>query len=304
MVVGIIGNGLVIIVYKTRFRRSNHRYFILFVAVADFLACAIGMPFLIASLRLPYLMSSSAACKIVRCFHYFVNNSSGLLLVVIAIERFRKIVHPFKKQLSVRQTLFLCYAVFFISIAMAVPAPIVYKAVVVETGVANITGLQCYVDDRYHNWFEIYQAILMVEALLSIAIIAVLYSFIVRKLCTNDQFMQAIKSMNSASSGSNRSGNSRDDYSQDNYGETESPQPSEICRQEFIQNSDGNENGLPSSPLKSLNHLTGSAETVSIGSKHSGRQTLLEKVRRYSKCFKRARRGTVSSHAQYIRCNP
>ncbi|WAR15869.1 CCKAR-like protein [Mya arenaria] len=191
MVVGVFGNTLVILIYKTKFRRSNHRYFILFLAVTDFVACVTGMPFLVASLRLPYLMTSSVTCKTLRYFHYFVNNCSGLLLVVIAIERFRKIVRPFKRQLTTRQTLYLCYGTMFISAIMAVPAPIYFDATDIDT---------------------------------------------VRKLCTSDQFVQAMKSMRSVSSmDSGRKGiNSLEDHSVDIM-DTETPTHSEISQEPSVK---------------------------------------------------------------------
>ncbi|WAR15853.1 GASR-like protein [Mya arenaria] len=236
MVVGVFGNTLVILIYKTKFRRSNHRYFILFLAVTDFVACVTGMPFLVASLRLPYLMTSSVTCKTLRYFHYFVNNCSGLLLVVIAIERFRKIVRPFKRQLTTRQTLYLCYGTMFISAIMAVPAPIYFDATDIDTGVQNITGKQCYVSPSSKKGFEMFNFILMLEAFASMVIFAVLYSLIVRKLCTSDQFVQAMKSMRSVSSmDSGRKGiNSLEDHSVDIM-DTETPTHSEISQEPSVK---------------------------------------------------------------------
>lgn len=201
IITGFVGNLMVLLVYKTKFRRSNHRYFILFLAALDFLACVTGMPFLVASLSLPYLMTSSALCKSMRYFHYLVNNSSGLLLLVISVERFRKICHPLKTQLNVRQTLRLCYGTIFFSAVIAIPAALLYGASTIHTGVGNITGYQCYVDDTLETpiLFEIYQGVLMIETISCIVVFIFLYAFIIRKLWTSDQFIQAMRSMQSRS---------------------------------------------------------------------------------------------------------
>lgn len=197
MVLGIFGNLLVFLIYKMKYRRSTHRYFILFLAALDFLACATGMPFLVASLTLPYLMPYPQLCKSFRYVHYLVNNSSGLLLLVISIERFRKICHPFKKQITHRQTLYLCYGTIFLSAIIAIPAALFYGSNKIETGINNLTGHQCYVDESHEDsiLFQIYQSALLLETCVCVVIFIVLYAFIVRKLLTSDQFLQAMRSM-------------------------------------------------------------------------------------------------------------
>lgn len=197
MVIGIFGNLLVLVVYKKKFRRSNHRYFILFLAALDFTACSTGMPFLIASLRLPYLMPYAKLCKSMRYIHYLVNNASGLLLLVISVERFRKICHPFKSQITHRQILYLCYGTVFFSAVIAIPAAIFYGSSEIQTGINNLTGHQCYVDDAQKEsiLFELFQGLLLLETLLCIIIFIILYIFIVRKLWSSDQFLNAMRSM-------------------------------------------------------------------------------------------------------------
>lgn len=199
MVVGITGNLLVVIIYKRNYRRSNHRYFILFLAIIDLLACSTGLPFLIVSLRLPYLMTSAVACKLLRYFHYLANNSSGLLLVVISVERYRKICRPFKIQWSPKQILYLCIATVIISAIIAIPAPIFFGKSKVETGIGNITGYECYIDEKYKgtNMMEIYNEILMSETVICIILFIILYIFIIRKVKQSDQFLTAMRSMRS-----------------------------------------------------------------------------------------------------------
>lgn len=198
IVVGSLGNLLVLLVYKKKFRRSNHRYFILTLAALDLLACTTGMPFLVASLRLPYLMYSSVLCKSMRYSHYLVNNSSGLLLLVISIERFRKICHPLKKQLSTKHILYLCYGTMLISAIIAIPAPIFYTASDIDTKIGNLTGKQCYVERtvKESTLFEIFQALLLMESIICIVVIIILYVLIARRLWTSDQFINAMRSAN------------------------------------------------------------------------------------------------------------
>lgn len=199
MVIGIIGNLLVVYIYKRNYRRTNHRYFILFLASIDLLACCTGLPFLIASLRLPYMMSSAIVCKVLRYCHYLANNSSGLLLVVISVERYRRICRPFNVQWSPRQILYLCIATVVVSALIAIPAPIFFGKSVIDTGIGNITGYQCYIDERFKgtHMMEVYNEILMSETVICIFLFIVLYVFIIRKVRQSDQFLSAMRSMKS-----------------------------------------------------------------------------------------------------------
>jgi len=87
MVVGIIGNLHVLVVYSLRIKPSNHRVFILVLAMIDFTTCVIGMPFILVDLAHPLTFTLTAACKILRFLNYFVATSSLMLMVVIAAER-------------------------------------------------------------------------------------------------------------------------------------------------------------------------------------------------------------------------
>ena len=199
MVVGITGNSLVLIIYKRNYRRTSHRYFILFLAMIDLLACSTGLPFLIASLRFPYLMTSNIACKVLRYFHYMANNSSGLLLVIISIERYRKICRPFKTQWTPRQILYWCIITVLVSAIIAVPSGIFFGKSVIETKIGNITGYECYIDEHFKGThvMEIYMEALMGETVVCIILFIVLYVLIIRKVRQSDQFINAIRSMRS-----------------------------------------------------------------------------------------------------------
>lgn len=87
MTIGIIGNAHVLFVYTCRMKPSNHRIFILTLAVLDMITCIIGMPFIIVDLRNPLTFSMVSACKVLRFINYFICASSAFLLTVIAVDR-------------------------------------------------------------------------------------------------------------------------------------------------------------------------------------------------------------------------
>lgn len=87
MTIGIIGNSHVLFVYAFRMKPSNHRIFILTLAVLDMITCIIGMPFIVVDLRNPLTFTMVSACKVLRFVNYFICISSALILTVIAIDR-------------------------------------------------------------------------------------------------------------------------------------------------------------------------------------------------------------------------
>ncbi|KAH3851329.1 hypothetical protein DPMN_093809 [Dreissena polymorpha] len=88
MTAGIFGNLHVLYVYVFRMKSSNHRVFILTLAILDFITCVVGMPFILVDLRNPLTFTPVAACKILRFVNYFITGSSAGLLIVIAVDRY------------------------------------------------------------------------------------------------------------------------------------------------------------------------------------------------------------------------
>ncbi|KAK3601284.1 hypothetical protein CHS0354_040464 [Potamilus streckersoni] len=184
MILGFFGNILVVYIYRKKFRRSNHRYFILCLALLDLIGCLIGGSYMTYSLRMPYMMTSSAICKISRYFHYLVNHGSAILLLVIAVERFIKICRPFQRQFSHRQTFLLCIFSIGFSTVASIPAAVLYGDSTIKTGVKNISGTTCFITDEYHNstFSKLFIIYLFVETVAITIVMGVLYTFIIREL--------------------------------------------------------------------------------------------------------------------------
>ncbi|XP_052249837.1 uncharacterized protein LOC127857481 [Dreissena polymorpha] len=66
MIVGVLGNILVVYIYTIKYSPSTYRSFILWLGWIDLIACTVGMPLLIYSLMYPYMFPSEAACKTLR----------------------------------------------------------------------------------------------------------------------------------------------------------------------------------------------------------------------------------------------
>ncbi|CAG2189884.1 unnamed protein product [Mytilus edulis] len=100
MITGVVGNTIVLYIYKFRFKRSTPRIFILSLAAFDLITCLLGMPYHILDMLYPYLFVWDTVCKVLSFALTFTILASIFILDLIAIDRYRKICRPFKNQLS------------------------------------------------------------------------------------------------------------------------------------------------------------------------------------------------------------
>lgn len=116
------------------------------------------MPFLIADAAMPYLFDNVAACKILRFITYFTALLSICTLLIISIERYRKICCPFKKQITLKVAKQLLVAVsIFSGLILSSPSALMYGHSTLYTGVGEIYGVGCFTDDSMrHSSFPFY----------------------------------------------------------------------------------------------------------------------------------------------------
>ncbi|XP_052271354.1 neuropeptide FF receptor 2-like [Dreissena polymorpha] len=100
---GVIGNGHVLHFYIFKKKNTNTRVFVCCLAVIDFVASSICFPWVISFNFNPLESYSDAFCKILYILNYFLAVGEVLMLLVIAVERYRKICEPFKPQITLKQ---------------------------------------------------------------------------------------------------------------------------------------------------------------------------------------------------------
>lgn len=182
MVIGLVGNLHVILIYALKFKISNYKIYILILASLDMTNCCLSMPLVIMYLSFPFMFPSNIFCKVFRFILYYVSISSTIILVVIAVDRFRKICKPMKFQLTVFHTKMLCMIVLFVTLCVTWPVPVLYGNSTVHTGIAGITGTRCFTLDEFKdtNYQAQYNALLTVVFIVITLILAILYYRIVR----------------------------------------------------------------------------------------------------------------------------
>ncbi|VDI83164.1 Hypothetical predicted protein [Mytilus galloprovincialis] len=179
MITGVVGNTIVLYIYKFRFKRSTPRIFILSLAAFHLITSLLGMPYHILDMLYPYLFVWDTVCKVLSFSLTFTILASIFILDLIAIDRYRKICRPFKNQLSGIGSKIMSWVTVLIAIMSAIPMLLIYgTADVLTARNPNITGKACYVSDDYiESYFPlIYDAFTFLIFIVSVFILVGFYS--------------------------------------------------------------------------------------------------------------------------------
>ncbi|KAL3847556.1 hypothetical protein ACJMK2_018461 [Sinanodonta woodiana] len=190
MIIGIIGNLHVLYVYTLKMKPSNLRVFILCMAFIDMLTSSIGMPFVLYDLLHPLTFFAPFVCKALRFLNYFNSSASACILVLVSVERYRKICVPLGKQLTKKASKLCCGLVIIFAVIMSWPAPVLYGQSSVPTRYLNITGSRCYTEDRFKDTsYQLYFNIFLIMVfIVTSVILIVLYSLIGRQIFRHSVF--------------------------------------------------------------------------------------------------------------------
>ena len=180
MITGLLGNLHVLVVFGKKMKPSTHRTFICVLAIVDLIGSTVGMPFVLVDLTHPLTFYMTAACKVLRMVNYFMGISSVFLMLVVTVDRYRKVCHPLKWQLSGKMAKVLSCIVLIFSVGLSWPTLILFGHITVELGNNNLTGVRCSTDDKYANspYQTYFNAMLIIMVLIALVAHIVLYSII------------------------------------------------------------------------------------------------------------------------------
>lgn len=179
---GIVGNGMVIHVYRTRYKISNSKLFIISVGLIDLFSCAVAIPFEIPLLLEQYTFDNVWLCKVSRFFNTLGTCSSSFILLFIAIDRYRKVCKPLARQITPKSARFLCLFSVALGLFVSWPALFVYgkKTFEFKLDGSMIVGSECSTSDTMSD-SKIpfyYAALFFVLFLAGITSMSILYCFI------------------------------------------------------------------------------------------------------------------------------
>ena len=150
---GLIGNIFILIVYYKWYKICSFRYFVLYMAFIDLTSSLTTLPGEIVSQTNWYSYPSDTLCKAKSFFNVFTVWSTGLILFLLAHDRYRKICHPLSWQIPVRTSARLCFACIMFSLIIASPTAVFWGTQNYEYNHGNYSTRVCICEkaDSYAN---------------------------------------------------------------------------------------------------------------------------------------------------------
>lgn len=189
MIFGSFGNILVCIYYGCKSRRSTKSFFIVALAAFDSVVCLITMPLDIVDLRFFFVYTNVPACKIPRFLNHIAAIGSASTLIVIAVDRYKRICKPLTPQLEIRHARIAIVLAGACSLLISWPALILYesvkvnvtdernKSIVIEASVCTTSK-----DGDNKGYLWAYNSVLLFVLLSATAVLCTLYSLIGRSI--------------------------------------------------------------------------------------------------------------------------
>ncbi|KAH3803073.1 hypothetical protein DPMN_156773 [Dreissena polymorpha] len=155
MVFGFFGNLLIIVIFikSPEYKGNNFKVFVLTLAVIDLITSITLIPAEMVKHRYFFMFNNPLYCKF-KCFlNVFGASSSCLALLVISVDRYRKVVQPFKMQMSpaIAVKILMGVAVMF-PICLAIPGTLmcgINSTTIVNIYGSNTTVYLCESEKRF-----------------------------------------------------------------------------------------------------------------------------------------------------------
>lgn len=187
MIIGIVGNLLVIIIYKRKFKRSSARVYIICLAVADLAVCIVGIPYHVLDLTFLLTYTDQNVCKVLSFLIGACTLSSVFILLVVGLDRYLKVCRPLKKQIVDFGDRKACLIAVLIAVVVSIPHGVIYGNSSVKRDSFNVTGVECFIDDQYQGSAVGYLGFNMLVFILSVIFLIIIYGLIGRKIYQQDK---------------------------------------------------------------------------------------------------------------------
>ncbi|CAG5132190.1 unnamed protein product [Candidula unifasciata] len=148
-VFGLIGNSVVILVYFRKFHWSATGILIINIAWLDLFANLFAIPGDIYNMLHKWDFKNPALCKARTYCAAFTTISAAMILVALAVVRYRKVCHPHKWQVTSRNAKAIGAVITSLGALFATPHAFLNGTETRETPHSVIVGYSCSTDDKY-----------------------------------------------------------------------------------------------------------------------------------------------------------
>lgn len=193
IVIGLVGNAHVIYVYTRKFKNSNYRIYVLWLAILDIFNCSVSAPLVIIYLCNAVTFQSEVLCKTYRFILYFASICSTCALVVIAIDRCRKVTRPLGTQITTSQARLMCAACLGISSLLSWPALVLYGITDEPTGIPGLMGFRCLASGKTLQHLALFHIFHILFFLAVSSALIGIYVVIGRKIYVHTYFRDSVQ---------------------------------------------------------------------------------------------------------------
>ncbi|KAH3832912.1 hypothetical protein DPMN_106208 [Dreissena polymorpha] len=173
IIVGLIGNVLVILVFAFRYHKCSFRYFVICVAFLDLLSVLTTLPGeMITQIYWYVFPPIETFCKFKSFCNIFTVCGEAFCLLIIAVDRYRKVCRPHGWQIHARNALLSCLGTILISGLISIPGSMVGGIRTYQDNELNVSITACekdedYVDNGVHKRY-----VLTIGAMLVVVLVA------------------------------------------------------------------------------------------------------------------------------------
>ncbi|KAK6167660.1 hypothetical protein SNE40_021634 [Patella caerulea] len=192
IIMGLVGNTVVLAVYTVRLRTGTTRIFILALAVVDVLNSIFGMSGEIIDIVHSYTFFNNDMCKIIRFNNYITVFSSIYILIGVSIDRYRKVCKPYSRQITEKGAKLMVGGAIFAASVITIPAIIlngIHEYEYIYNG-QNITVSECTFNNFYQDtWYpKVLVGAQFLIFVFSLCILITMYLMIGRKIFIHSRF--------------------------------------------------------------------------------------------------------------------
>lgn len=188
IVVGCLSNLMVLLVYIFRMGDTlKERFFIPVLATIDLVTIIVTTSFNLTLNTLSDMYPGSAACKSLIYFSYLTTITSMGVLLLIAVQRYKKVCQPLKPQMTLRLKVISIGIVVIVVAVFHVPVLFFYGVIPKKNKKYNITTFKCTKlpgSEAFDTGVTTFQALGVVVTMGAMLCVIVLYAFIGKVIFT------------------------------------------------------------------------------------------------------------------------